>query len=85
MPPRSPERRPEQDDALPARGASACLSLVQTVDGPLWCMKRPAAASAHPVERQSIRTEAGMPKLVIRLSTLHPIFASVRCWGRLRA
>ena len=25
-----------------------------------------------------IRTDAGMPSAVIRLSTLHPIFASVR-------
>jgi hypothetical protein len=27
---------------------------------------------------QAIRTETGMPSLVIRLRTLHPIFASVR-------
>ena len=30
------------------------------------------------VEYQRIRTEVGMPKYVIRLSTLHPILASVR-------
>ena len=49
------------------------------------CMKRAAAASAQSVEYQRIRAEAGMPKFVIRLSTLQPIFASVRCRGRLRA
>ena len=52
---------------------------------PLWCMNRPAAASARRVDYQRIRTETGMPKLVIRLRTLHPIFASVRCLGRVRA
>ena len=50
-----------------------------------WCMNNPAAASVRRFEDQRIRTEAGMPKLVIRLNTLHPIFASVRCAGRVRA
>ena len=45
-------------------------------------MNSPAAASVRRIEDQRIRAEAGMSKLVIRLSTLHPIFASVRCVGR---
>ena len=40
-------------------------------------MNSRAAASVSRVEDQRIRAEVGMPKLVIRLSTLHPIFASV--------
>jgi hypothetical protein len=45
---------------------------------PLWCMKAWPTASVRRVEYHRIRTETGMPKLVIRLSKLHPIFASVR-------
>ena len=48
----------------------------------LWCVDNPAGASVRRFEDQRIRTEVGMPKLVIRLSALHPIFASVRCVGR---
>jgi hypothetical protein len=43
----------------------------------LWCTngmpELPILRSVY----QMIRTETGMPSLVIRLSTLHPIFASV--------
>ena len=52
---------------------------------PLWCMDSPAATSVRRVEYQQVRAETGRPRLVIRLSTLHPIFASVRCLGRVRA
>jgi hypothetical protein len=45
--------------------------------GPLWCMNGLVAASVRQAGDQQIRAEAGMPKLVIQLSTLHPIFASV--------
>jgi hypothetical protein len=48
-------------------------------------MDRLVAESVRRVEDQRMRTEAGMPKLVIRLSTLHPIFASIRCVDRVRA
>ena len=51
----------------------------------LWCMDGSVAPSVRPDGDQWIRAEVGMPKLVIRLSTLHPIFASVRCVGRVRA
>jgi 6-phosphogluconolactonase len=51
----------------------------------LWCMNNPAVTSVRPVEYQRIRAEIGMPKLVIRLSTLYPIFASIRWLGRVRA
>jgi hypothetical protein len=36
------------------------------------------AVSSLPAPDQTIRTETGMPSVVIRLRTLHPIFASVR-------
>jgi metal-sulfur cluster biosynthetic enzyme len=44
-----------------------------------WCMKESVRCifpSWHADHR--IRADAGMPSAVIRLSTLHPIFASVR-------
>ena len=45
----------------------------------LWCMNRPPLGSPPSgFASQTIRTETGMPSLVIRLSALHPIFASVR-------
>jgi len=45
---------------------------------PLWCINGlPELPIFRPVY-QTIRTEAGMPSLVIRLNTLHPIFASIR-------
>jgi hypothetical protein len=43
-----------------------------------WCMNRPAAALPAGCAHQTMRAETGMPSRVIRLSTLHPIFASVR-------
>jgi RNA polymerase sigma-70 factor (ECF subfamily) len=44
-----------------------------------WCMNSPVATPVRRVEYQRIRAETGMPKLVIRLSTLHRTCASVRC------
>jgi hypothetical protein len=44
-----------------------------------WCTNRPAVV--FPLSRlacQRIRAETGMPRPVIRLSTLQPTFASVR-------
>jgi hypothetical protein len=44
-----------------------------------WCANRPVVV--FPPSRfafQRIRAETGMPRPVIRLSTLHPTFASVR-------
>jgi len=54
-------------------GKASCASAAR------WCMKDSAGRiflSWHADHR--IRTDAGMPSAVIRLSTLHPIFASVR-------
>ena len=59
--------------------------LVASWAPPLWCVNRSTPASVDRVEDQRIRAEAGMPNIVIRLSTLHPVFASVRCWDKVRA
>ena len=46
---------------------------------PRWCVNRPAVVfSPSRFACQRIRAETGMPRPVIRLSTLHPTFASVR-------
>ena len=49
-----------------------------SIRNPLWCINRLPERPIFRSVYQTIRTEAGMPSLVIRLSTLHPIFASVR-------
>jgi hypothetical protein len=47
--------------------------------GALWCTNTLRIDPAPPrLACQRIRAEAGMPSPVIRLSALHPIFASVR-------
>ena len=51
----------------------------ETAIFPRWCVNRPLVAPSHSrLAYQRIRAETGMPSPVIRLSTLHPIFASVR-------
>lgn len=69
------------DVAICARNATEVNATVKA----LWCTNGLVAASLRRVGGQRIRAEAGMPILVIRFSTLHPIFASVRCVGRVRA
>jgi hypothetical protein len=48
-----------------------------------WCANRPAVVCRpFSVCVQRIRAEPGMPRPVVRLSTLHPTFASVRLIGQ---
>jgi hypothetical protein len=46
--------------------------------GTRWCMNRPTVVPCSTLGYQTTRRVTGMPNQVIRLRTLHPIFASVR-------
>jgi hypothetical protein len=59
------------------RGGQAWYSPLAILTG-RWCMDTPAERSVPRCSAYLIRTDTGMPRLVIRFSTLQPIFASVR-------
>jgi len=65
-------KTPDTPETLPPRVSG-------TMSSPRWCMKESAGRIflSWPADHR-IRADAGMPCAVIRLSTLHPIFASVR-------
>ena len=50
----------------------------QTILGSLWCTKKPMSLRLRHLACYATRIVTGIPRHVIRLTTLHAIFASVR-------